>query len=85
MQKPKGFVDKQKPNYVCKLRKAIVGLKQAPLLYKGLERTRLIRALYIQHLKSMSQSKFLNALLHMINSQYVSKKHLPFCSSKSTK
>lgn len=27
---PAGFVDKEKPHYVCKLRKALYGLKQAP-------------------------------------------------------
>ncbi|CAL9218493.1 unnamed protein product [Arabidopsis halleri] len=30
MHQPPGFVDKSKPNYVCKLNKAIYGLKQAP-------------------------------------------------------
>lgn len=30
MAQPPGFVDKDRPDYVCKLRKAVYGLKQAP-------------------------------------------------------
>jgi len=30
MQQPLGYVDPQRPNYVCKLDKALYGLKQAP-------------------------------------------------------
>jgi hypothetical protein len=30
MKQPPGYVDKTKPNYVCKLDKALYGLKQAP-------------------------------------------------------
>lgn len=30
MAQPPGFVDQDRPDYVCKLRKAIYGLKQAP-------------------------------------------------------
>lgn len=30
MEQPPGFVDKDRPHYVCKLRKALYGLKQAP-------------------------------------------------------
>ena len=30
MKQPQGFIDKDKPNHVCKLWKAIYGLKQAP-------------------------------------------------------
>nr|BAA78425.1 polyprotein [Arabidopsis thaliana]BAK41505.1 polyprotein [Arabidopsis thaliana]BAK41506.1 polyprotein [Arabidopsis thaliana]BAK41508.1 polyprotein [Arabidopsis thaliana]BAK41509.1 polyprotein [Arabidopsis thaliana] len=30
MSQPPGFIDKDRPNYVCKLRKALYGLKQAP-------------------------------------------------------
>lgn len=30
MMQPPGFIDKDRPDYVCRLRKAIYGLKQAP-------------------------------------------------------
>lgn len=30
MSQPPGFIDKEKPNHVCKLEKAIYGLRQAP-------------------------------------------------------
>lgn len=30
MQQPPGFVDSEKPDYVCKLQRAIYGLKHAP-------------------------------------------------------
>ena len=33
MEQPPGFVDKDKPDYVCKLNKAIYGLKQAPRVW----------------------------------------------------
>ena len=30
MKQPEGFVDPDRPNYVCKLNRALYGLKQAP-------------------------------------------------------
>jgi hypothetical protein len=30
MEQPKGFVNSLKPNFVCKLHKALYGLKRAP-------------------------------------------------------
>ncbi|KAJ0434593.1 putative RNA-directed DNA polymerase [Helianthus annuus] len=35
MEQPKGFESKEHPNYVCKLRKAIYGLKQSPRAWYG--------------------------------------------------
>ena len=38
MEQPPGFIDLDKPNHVCRLRKKICGLKQAPCaLYLGLK------------------------------------------------
>jgi len=33
MHQPEGFVDPTKPNHICKLSKAIYGLKQAPIYW----------------------------------------------------
>lgn len=35
MAQPEGFVDKARPNLVCKLKKALYGLKQAPRALYG--------------------------------------------------
>lgn len=50
MEQPVGFVDKDKPDYVCKLRKALYGLKQAP------------RAWYLELRTFLIQSGFVNSL-----------------------
>jgi hypothetical protein len=31
MQQPQGFIDADKPHYICKLHQSLYGLKQAPL------------------------------------------------------
>jgi len=33
MEQPEGYVDKEYPEYVCKLQRAIYGLKQAPVQF----------------------------------------------------
>lgn len=50
---PSGFVDRERPHYVCKLRKALYGLKQAPRAWYMELRTFLI----------YSVSKILNMML----------------------
>lgn len=50
MAQPTGFIDKDKPNHVCKLRKALYGLKQAP------------RAWYMEHKNFLLQSEFVNSV-----------------------
>ena len=42
MSQPLGFVDKTKPNFVCKLDKALYGLKQAPRAWHSRLSTKLI-------------------------------------------
>ncbi|GJR94412.1 retrovirus-related pol polyprotein from transposon TNT 1-94 [Tanacetum coccineum] len=43
---PPGFIDFQKPNYVCKLKKALYGLKQAPKAWYDTLKTFLIKHKY---------------------------------------
>lgn len=50
MQQPLGFVDKDRPNFVCKLKKPIYGLKQAP------------RSWYNELKRFLLQSEFRNSL-----------------------
>lgn len=50
MIQPPGFVDKDRPNHVCRLRKAIYGLKQAP------------RAWYVELQTYLLQSGFVNSV-----------------------
>jgi len=33
MEQPEGYVDREHPEYVCKLQRAIYGLKQAPVQF----------------------------------------------------
>jgi histone deacetylase 1/2 len=42
MRQPPGYVDKTRPNYVCKLDKALYGLKQAPRAWYARLSTKLI-------------------------------------------
>ena len=42
MSQPEGFIDSEKPNYVCKLNKALYGLKQAPRAWFEKLRTTLL-------------------------------------------
>ena len=35
IDQPQGFINQEKPNYVCKLKKALYGLKQAPRAWYG--------------------------------------------------
>lgn len=59
MQQPQGFVDQDRPSYVCKLRKAIYGLKQAPrawyhelrafLLHSGFKNSHTDTSLFVLH------------------------------------
>jgi histone deacetylase 1/2 len=43
MMQPPGFKDLSKPDYVCRLRKAIYGLKQAPRAWYSALRTSLLQ------------------------------------------
>jgi histone deacetylase 1/2 len=42
MRQPPGYVDKTRPNYVCKLDKALYGLKQAPRAWYARLSTKLV-------------------------------------------
>jgi hypothetical protein len=44
MMQPSGFKDFSKPDYVCRLRKAIYGLKQAPRAWYSALRTSLCKS-----------------------------------------
>lgn len=35
MSQPEGFIDKSKPDFVCKLNKSLYGLRQAPRAWYG--------------------------------------------------
>lgn len=51
MEQPVGFVDKKKPNHICKLQKALYGLKQAT------------RAWYLELKSFLIQSRFVKFLV----------------------
>ena len=49
MQQPSGFIDRNHPNFMCKLRKAIYGLKQTPWAwYNELKGSCFLLALFSQ-------------------------------------
>ena len=51
MAQPEGFVNSQKPQHICKLRKAIYGLKQAPRAWFARFRTTMISQWNFQNSK----------------------------------
>jgi histone deacetylase 1/2 len=64
MHQPPGYADKSHPNYVCKLDKAIYGLKQAPYAWY---------ARLCGKLESLGPSKVVTSLFH-----YSNRKHTMF-------
>ncbi|KAH9671717.1 reverse transcriptase Ty1/copia-type domain-containing protein [Citrus sinensis] len=52
MAQPEGFVNPQKPQHICKLKKAIHGLKQAPRAWFARFRTTMISQWHFQNSKS---------------------------------
>nr|BAM42649.1 Polyprotein [Arabidopsis thaliana] len=54
MSQPPGFVDKDRPDYVCRLRKAIYGLKQAPRAWYVELRTYLLTVGFVNSISDTS-------------------------------
>lgn len=54
MEQPPGFVDKDRPHYVCRLNKAIYGLKQAPRAWYNALRTFLVESGFVNALADTS-------------------------------
>ena len=52
MAQPEGFVNSQKPQHICKLRKAIYGLKQAPRAWFARFKTTMLSQWHFQNSKS---------------------------------
>lgn len=48
MSQPTGFIDPSRPNFVCKLNKAIYGLKQAPRAWFQRLSTFLVQSGFVQ-------------------------------------
>lgn len=54
MMQPPGFVDKDMPNYICRLRKAGYGLKQAPRAWYTELRTYLLNVRFVNSISDTS-------------------------------
>ncbi|CAL9235942.1 unnamed protein product [Arabidopsis halleri] len=54
MSQPPGFVDKDRPSYVCRLRKLIYGLKQAPMTWYMALKQHLLRTGFVNFMADTS-------------------------------
>jgi hypothetical protein len=71
MEHPKGFVDKNHPNSVCRLQKAIYGLKQTPRAWFKRLSTYLLHISFTASLVDTSLFLFISGSVHIFMLIYV--------------
>lgn len=71
MEQPSGFIDKENPEFVCKLHKAIYGLKQAPTAWLNRLSTFLLELGFMASLVDSSLFLYYNGAIKLFLLIYV--------------